>query len=997
MYENFFDASMFKFIKFGIDLTNELEQIYNSAEKLGKFNVKPGTELSYEKLDNFIQLSLSNNTFNIENNPITFVDNDDNVLFKLYERNNKIKMQDLIEAIDSYFLCYDTSNNKICTSDLKTTNLSRIKLIRKESTLLEIFKPLFKINKSNTKENEIIDSSELIPFDSNDLGIKYKTKFNMIINQRNEFIDELNAFGNSNKKILKIYGSDGIGKSVTLLYFTTLKNEFKIVYFNLKDIFKFEFNVNGYFKKAIMKYFCHYDFAYEGNININSNYLIYQQICEKLENIGDFWKLLENFVNIIIPYKKSIIILDQYKKKYNKDDAMKTIISNVNSNNHDVKFIIASSINDYSVKRDFINDLWNIFEDGSDLLKQENVIQKVMVDTEFNLFEKMDFKSIKNIKNKNKDFKKISMFKEKSAEVENNNIVENKNKFKIPMTDKSLKDITKIIYVNKLISVQEIIEKNNSELLDLLDLFDFNPKSLHYYNSFFNQKESLDKEKIPQIFKENIYQKIDKKVSEFYFYKSKENVVNSGNEITGTSIAQLINIIKSKEQFDFVQLIKYIEKFPFKYLKIKIKDFDNKIITLDKNLVGSEFMLDYSYKFIDIALKKILYMLPSSTMIMMEELSDSALGSFLENKILKYMETKNINIRHCWDLYTIDIKNEKLINEYDFNTFNKIEFDEKLNFKIKELNKIYYIIPANQSNRLLDSALLIPAGNNSFNLICFQITKHKKIKNNKKEYENYCFMAKTKFEKIYDIKIQNVFFYFILAADQKNEDTKKELENMEIAYFYYNIKKVEFRDKNDYLIDITSIDNLNGEIFNENYGNEYKSVESKKRLIIEMEQFLKKKRRKEKNFEITEDCYEAARKFLFTQTSHISLDIENEKKMKKLISNLNKKYLNTSFTLQYVFNIKLSESSTLYNEDDLIGLIIDINDNNKRQYCYVYKGEFIKSDEKSIISESTYFQMLKKENRVQKIIPFEEDYEVENIPEKKTKQIFVFKIYILDK
>ena len=34
-------------------------------------------------------------------------------------------------------------------------------------------------------------------------------------------------------------------------------------------------------------------------------------------------------------------------------------------------------------------------------------------------------------------------------------------------------------------------------------------------------------------------------------------------------------------------------------------------------------------------------------------------------------------------------------------------------------------------------------------------------------------MAKTKFEKIYDIKIQNVFFYFILAADQKNEDTKK--------------------------------------------------------------------------------------------------------------------------------------------------------------------------------------------------------------------------------
>ena len=297
-------------------------------------------------------------------------------------------------------------------------------------------------------------------------------------------------------------------------------------------------------------------------------------------------------------------------------------------------------------------------------------------------------------------------------------------------------------------------------------------------------------------------------------------------------------------------MIKYIEKFHFKYLKIKIKDLDNEInnniITLDKNLVSKTFILDYSYKFIEIALKKILYILPSSTMIIMKELSDSALGSFLENKILKYIEKLGINIRYSWDLYTIDIKIKNSIDEYDFKTFNKIKFDEESNFKIKETNKLYYITPGNQSNVLLDSALLIPIGNGSFNLVCFQITIHKTIKHTKKDYENYCFRAKTKFEKIYDIKIQNVYFYFILSTGHYNEDTREDLEQMEISYFYYNFTKERFQDKNDNIIDIASIDNFKGEIFQEDLGNEYKPIESKKGLIIQMEQFLKKKEEKKR-------------------------------------------------------------------------------------------------------------------------------------------------------
>lgn len=135
---------------------------------------------------------------------------------------------------------------------------------------------------------------------------------------------------------------------------------------------------------------------------------------------------------------------------------------------------------------------------------------------------------------------------------------------------------------------------------------------------------------------------------------------------------------------------------------------------------------------------------------------------------------------------------------------------------------------------------------------------------------------------------------------------------------------------------------------------------------------------------------------MFKQTSYVSLDKKNKIEMKKIIREVNKNYLNTSFTLQYVFNIKLCESTTLSNEEDLIGLIIDINKQNKRHYCYFYQGEFIKTG-KPYISESIYMQMLKKQKLLQRIIPVEKEYEAINIPEIKTKQIFVFKIYILDK
>lgn len=40
----------------------------------------------------------------------------------------------------------------------------------------------------------------------------------MVIEKRNDLINEIDDFFNSEDKILKIYGCDGIGKSISFIY-----------------------------------------------------------------------------------------------------------------------------------------------------------------------------------------------------------------------------------------------------------------------------------------------------------------------------------------------------------------------------------------------------------------------------------------------------------------------------------------------------------------------------------------------------------------------------------------------------------------------------------------------------------------------------------------------------------------------------------------------------------------------------------------------------------
>ena len=65
-------------------------------------------------------------------------------------------------------------------------------------------------------------------------NVKKEKTFKLIINKkRKKFIQNIEDFLNSGKKFLWITGSDGIGKTVSLMLYSIISND-NVLYFNLK-------------------------------------------------------------------------------------------------------------------------------------------------------------------------------------------------------------------------------------------------------------------------------------------------------------------------------------------------------------------------------------------------------------------------------------------------------------------------------------------------------------------------------------------------------------------------------------------------------------------------------------------------------------------------------------------------------------------------------------------------------------------------------------------
>ena len=800
--DNFFKTIEFRFRIGDMDITDDLEKVLQSEKNEGTLKTTEKDKiLKFSKSIDKIEIKLENNKFLIDKEPIKFMDENKNILFKIYDHQSPYLLS-LLQQTNIYYDFYLPTDKKISLDDLikKIKENKTIIIKLKFNQYIEIFEPLCT---KLAKSGDIIDTkvNYFLPESSQSLLVDHNSDFKLFIAQRIDLVNKIIDFIKSTKYILKIYGTDGIGKSISFLYLTTIEINYKFIYFNLKDIYKYKSNKYLYFKKAMMKYYSNYPNIISDKDRKNKdNYFLYTRVIKDLEKIygekflnGDFWNMLEYFCEYILEKGNSVIIIDQYKSEYGKFEIVNKILSTYKKLGT-IKFIISSTLNDYSVKEDFIKDLMIIYKDKivskTSLEKIENIKESKEEELENQLFKNFKLEEISGDKEcVDNDFSLIFDFNDKETiepeeshdeiKTEEFNELNDEDKKRDEIFCKNRIRPNDIIYINNLISVKTIINKDDD---NLLRLFNYNPKTYTKYNLAFTLNEQ--KTYLHDSFLRKSFNEINYKIKTFYdnlsYKKYKEY---SSENLKGTFLLKLNEIIKNNKELDLQELIKSLEVYPFKYLKIYITDSDpkdNNIIVLNDNLINKKFKIDYSYEFIEIAFSKIIDMIANIRLIDMNDLTGSGFGSFLENKIRKKIEKEKFEIRYFWNFTSISNKNYRSKDKYiyDYNNFKKIkiEFDDVKKYKINDYNKYYYIIPGSETNRSLDSVILQPYDKNSLDMICIQMTKFKKEIKKKNEYINDCFIAKAKFESNYKIKINNVYFYFILAEDFPNDIIKKNLE-----------------------------------------------------------------------------------------------------------------------------------------------------------------------------------------------------------------------------
>ena len=1030
-----FKKPQYRFIKSLVDISDDLDKIINQSEiSKGDLQTAEGNKnIHFEKKGDKIEIDFEGEHFQIDKEPICFLSKDNKLLFKIYDKSNLSNLNNIEKRLKNIYDLFTEKGEKIEFQNIIENKLKSV-IIKKKNDLYEnIFKPLCERIKTEEKHIEI-NSNLLLPNNSQSLLINHSSKFKIIIDKRKVLKEKIISFMENNKKwILKIYGSNGIGKSVTFLYFMAIETNYKIIYFNLKDIFIYQHNPHEYFKNALMKYYSSNNYDNEKIISHQRtndeidkcNYDVYLRNVQNLETMdlfkkGDFWDMLDCFCDFIVDDGNQLIIIDQYKVEYdneNKSINLKNIITKYGKSKL-IKFLIASSLNDNTVKEDLISDLLYIYKEQIEFLGSfENSAQMEIIDIEDAIFKDFYFDQ-ENKEDENKDFKNISLFnfdkvddltKIKSNEIteqKKDAIIKNENEKKIMNKymniDSNLIELTEIIYINNLVSVEEIIK---TEDYQFYKLFNFSPEVYTKFNFLFGDNSNLHKDKFYNSFMDSKFAEIDNKIEKFYQNLKNNKYINySPNYLKYTFLEKLREIIENKKELNLNELIKYLEVFPFKYLKINLsKDnstIKDNIIDIDERIKDSKFILDYSFDYIDIAFAKILNQIPSSTLIDMKDLSGSGKGSFIENKIKNFLENNGFITRYLWDFITPahlvnkdKNKTDKYI--YDYNNYKKIklEYDEFKENIILDYKKLYYIIPGKQINKLLDSVILLPYNYDSFNMISLQITKNKIDFPKKEDYVKKCFEAKKKFETIYKIKINKMYFYFIMAKDFPNNKTKEELELKNIDYFYFSIKEQKFT-KNGYIINLENLGNIEAEISQNNGEDEYRYFESKCRVINFVEKYLQKKRRLDKDIKISEKLYEAAIKHLSKNTCTVHLDPDIKKNMKDIVIKHSKIYKKNLFTFQFVFYIYLKESSFLDDKDYYIGILIHPTKKGKSEdklYQYFYNGEIFPDN---IDLPAVYFDVNKKKRN--KFLPLLGDYYISKIDKKYWNRIYVFKIYDLN-
>ena len=996
---------------YGIKLGDIFKKAYEKLKEIKKDKEEElckhdffGTVL-YKLTENRLMISIPKIKQNYElfKSPILFLDEKEKVIFQVY---TEISLKEILNLFKKKYDFYVNSQVKTVEDILKNIP-PKISLKKKEENNIkfETFKLLNKKYDMPKDKNMILmKTNELTANNIFSLGIRRNENFSMIIDKRRALIDEIQDFMNSDEKvILKIFGGDGVGKSVSFIYLTSLPNNFKTVYFNLKEYHNADDSQKmEIFKCQLIKFFTVEVKSFESPDYENIKDEIYKRNFDKfnetIKNLEkkinpdkiEFWDLLEIWINNINNYNKVLIIFDQYKKENDELNRLSMIEKRLINNISNIKIIVSSSLNDMRVKIDFIDILKlhldknqsreiKIFnEKNEDLIEKEvKELFKDYIQTQ-NYLEKEedDEESFNDIKIfKDIDDEKQIKINKKESKLESLNENDNIQKIEIIQDEKekgfnddniNKNKKCKLLYINDLISVQNI-ENENIDLINKLEDFNYNPKYYNKFRNYFNinsKNNSLNDLYVS--FLNNTYEQIKSKIKKFYKNYCQKNKINFFSNVIVEKLINLEKYIQRGAIFNLSSLIYSLDQIPLKYIKIyqldeKGQKINNNFFYLNKDISTSNFKIEYSFPFIRFIITRLIFEYGNSDNISYNDLSSSETGSILEKQIRKAIVYDQIfetfYLRNVWafkksltsNKNKIDQKNnknkekieseennnskvdnndkekEKNIFKIDFFNFNEVKYDDKIKNPLREFNMNYYIIPNNPNNELLDSAILIPIclHNNmekKFNLVSLQITINKDEIYTIEEYHNATKIAAKLFEEIYDIKIINQYFIFVLAKDYENLTTQKNLLVAKIPFiFFSNIDNGFYLDMDQKLINVEQFLDNKFIILEDKDLNKTESIHNKIRQFKKMSILLERKRKRDKS-PTTKNLYSFTRKKMFKNEIALILSKTKKEKIIKTINN-EKYYKNKKITIEYAFRARFSKIEELLQYQKLLGIV----------------------------------------------------------------------------
>ena len=318
-------------------------------------------EILYDGADIFIDNTLFRKIYCIEqlNNIIYKIQENDKYDLKINHDENLIYNQSKIISIEI--------NSR---SDLEDENIK--KYITREYD--------YKIKDNNMIE---MDKSILsLYFDNIIKDTKTNVKFKIIINEnRIKLIEKINHFWFSDDIFYIIMGTDGIGKTTTLLLFSSYAHySYRFLYLNLKLFFgKTKKEVKDIFCDEIKRiFFVGKNFFADEMLNIElKKYkklksLIFEEIeknkmLNNMNSIEYMWLLLQTLITLVNQRGLNLnilIILDQYKCnnidiKYEGLNNTCSLILQNNKYSHfyKIRLLIVISINNYDTKKMFLENL----------------------------------------------------------------------------------------------------------------------------------------------------------------------------------------------------------------------------------------------------------------------------------------------------------------------------------------------------------------------------------------------------------------------------------------------------------------------------------------------------------------------------------------------------------------------------------------------------------------------------------------------------------------